>query len=214
MEHFHVLPDLRCALCQFFQRRGRDLPWRRTHDPYGILVAEVLLQKTGAAPVEHVWTSFIQRYPNVTALAGASLDDVESLIRPLGLRKRAKNLVGAAQILLEQTGSKVVPDPDLLESLPGVGSYTSAAVLSFAFDISVAVIDVNAARVYTRVGGFSPNTLRQGLAFARVVGSRVVTQDSHIEVNYGVLDLAALVCKLKPLCKTCPVLDLCACGLA
>ena len=87
-------------------------------------------------------------------------------------------------------------------------------VLSFACDVRAVTIDVNAARVYSRIGGFLPNALRQGLAYARVVAETVVTETNHREVNYGVLDLAAQVCRPRPLCSSCPALAFCEYGAA
>lgn len=208
-KHLDLLPQLRAVFRQYYSHRGRDLPWRRTEDPYEILVAELLLQKTGAKPVENVWSTLIRSWPNVESLAGASVSELEVVIRPLGLRKRAKSLHEAACAIVRETKGVIPGDVKFLESLPGVGNYTASAVLSFAYNIKAATIDANAARVYTRICGFSPKTLRQGLAFAHVIGERLVGSKTHREVNYGVLDLSAQLCKPKPFCSICPALKLC-----
>jgi A/G-specific adenine glycosylase len=207
--HANVLPELRRILRQYYAYSGRDLPWRKTKDPYKILVAESLLQKTAAGPAQKVWGNVIQSYPTVESMALASAQDLEKVIATLGLKKRAGFLTEAARVIVTQTNGKLKGDADLLESLPGVGEYTTSAILSFAFNMKAAVIDVNAARVYSRIGGFSPLTIRQGLAFARVIGNRLVTHKSHKEVNYGVLDLAAQICRPRPFCDSCPAIKLC-----
>ena len=208
-ENPEIPPQLRNILSNYYKNHGRDFPWRRTKDPYMILVAEMLLQKTGVKPVENVWSAFIQRYPNIEALSAASIQDISSIIGMLGLQKRAKLLHETAQRIFKETGGRIIADAKFLESLPGVGKYSTAAVLSFAFNINAATLDVNAARVYTRIGGFSPNTLRQGLAFACIFSEQVNTAETHREVNYGLLDLAAQVCKPKPLCDICPARRIC-----
>jgi A/G-specific adenine glycosylase len=207
-----VLPQLRHVLIEYYLQSGRDFPWRRTTDPYAILIAEVLLQKTGSRPVGDIWRSFLQRYPTVDALASASIEDLEAVLRPLGLRKRAKILYDAAQVLMRDAKGKVPGDATFLRSIYGIGSYTTAAVLSFGHNISAATIDVNAARVYTRIAGFVPNTLRQGLAFATIVGEEVITPETHRAVNLGLLDFAAQICKTRPLCERCPAVSICKYG--
>lgn len=200
---------LRDILRDYYLTNGRDFPWRRTRDPYKILVTEMLLQKTAVKPVEKLWPILFQRYPNVESLAVSPLSELEAIIGLLGLKKRSKALHNIARAIVEQSDGKIVRNINFLESLPGVGNYTASAILSFAFDVSVATIDVNAVRVYTRICGFSPNTLRQGLAFAHVISKHIVTDRTHREVNYGLLDLAAQICKPKPQCHHCPLIELC-----
>jgi A/G-specific adenine glycosylase len=208
------LGQLRYGLVKYYQKSGRDLPWRRSSRPYEILIAEILLQKTGVRTAKDVWNKFIHTYPSVEELSKADIRDIEQLIRPLGIHKRANLLLQIAQELMSKTGGEVVDDQEFLMSLPRVGKYTSAAVLSFGYNQPVATIDVNAARVYTRIGGFLPNTLRQGLAFAEVVAAKVITQKNHREINYGVLDLAAQICTINPKCKQCLLLKVCQFGQA
>lgn len=208
-ENPEIPSQLRNILSDYYENQGRDFPWRRTKDPYKILIAEILLQKTGVKPVEKVWNVFIQHYPDIKALSTASIQDISSIIGVLGLQKRAKLLHEIAQRIFNEAGGEIIADAKFLESLPGVGKYSTAAVLSFAFDIGLPTLDVNAARVYCRVGGFSPNTLRQGLAFANVFSKQVNTAETHRKVNYGLLDLAAQICKPKPLCDICPARRIC-----
>lgn len=204
-----LLPDLRRRIIEYHATASRDFPWRHTRDPYRVLIAEILLQKTSVRPVASVWTDLIDRYPDIMALSRASLADLEALISPLGLTKRAEVLHEVAQRIAAYAGGEIPANADLLGRLPGVGDYTTSAVMSFAFGIRADTIDVNAARVYSRVAGFAPKTKRQGLAFARVVGEKVITETTHREVNLGMLDLSAQVCRINPLCATCPLASLC-----
>jgi A/G-specific adenine glycosylase len=211
-KHQALVPRLRRLFMAYYKECGRNFPWRHVQDPYKLLVAEMLLQKTAVKPMVRVWASFVEQFPDAKTLSLAPLEKIEAAIRPLGLAKRARRLHALASMIVQQAGGQLASDAAFLRLLPGVGSYTSAAIRSFAFNIRAAAIDINAARVYARIGGFAPNTLRQGLAFAEVVGERLVTRDAHREINYGVLDLAAQVCKPIPLCLECPALKLCAYG--
>lgn len=211
-KHSGILPKLRRVLRQFHMQRGRDLPWRRTQDPYAIFIAEMLLQKTGSKPVVGIWRAFLDRFPSVQDLAEGPMGDVSGIIHPLGIHKRGEALMKAARIIVSDGGSRIPKDALFLRSLPNVGNYTTAAILSFAFNVKAAAIDVNGARIYTRIGGLIPNTARQGLAFARTIGERVVTHKFHKQINYGILDLSALVCRPKPRCETCPAKRYCFYG--
>lgn len=208
-QHSQTAPRLRCILERYYQTHGRDLPWRRTRDPYKVLVAEMLLQKTGYKPVEKVWLAFIQQYPHVRALANAPMGDLEALIQPLGMHRRAARLQEIARRIVCQTDGEIIADQNFLRSLPGVGDYTAAAVLSYALDVKALAVDVNAARVLARIGGFAANTLRQELAFAKAVGELLLTQETHRAVNYGLLDVSAQICRPQPHCEICPASDLC-----
>jgi A/G-specific adenine glycosylase len=211
--HSDLLPRLRFSILSYFEHSGRGFPWRKTNDPYKILLAEILLQKTGAKPVIQVWNNFLIEFPNLVALSMAKPSDVEELIRPLGLLKRAQVLVSIAQIIVNEYSGKIPSSESALQSIPGIGPYTSAAIMSFAYDIRVATIDVNANRVYTRIAGFIPNTLRQASAFSQIIGKEIVSDRDHKSINWGVLDLSSQICKPHPNCQVCPTRKICSyCG--
>ena len=205
-----LVPRLRRALVRFHAVHGRHFPWRETRDPYKVLLAELLLQKTSAGPVVTAWTELVRRYSTVRDMAAIPTRSILSVIRPLGLAKRAKVIHDIALNLVRSNDGNIPSVKERLLRLPGGGPYATAAVLSFAFDQPEPVIDVNAARVYSRVAGFRARTLRQGIAFARVVASAVVTKWNHRRVNYGVLDLSALVCRPVPRCAECPARRFCS----
>jgi len=164
-------------LLTWFAANGRDLPWRRTHDPYGILVSEVMLQQTQAARVAPRYVAWLERWPTAEALADAPTTEVLREWQGLGYNRRALNLQRAAW--------KVAADgwPEDLTTLPGVGPYTAAAVACFAFGRAVLPVDVNVRRVIERTGASFDHTCAQAL-----------------------MDLGATVCIARvPRCGECPL---------
>src|SRR5262249_42858702 len=142
---------LRTALLRWYDRQKRDLPWRRTQDPYAIWVSEVMLQQTQVSVVLPYWERFLRRFPNVASLAEAPLDDVLAAWRGLGYYARARNLHRAARCLVQEHGGRVPAEAEELRSLPGFGRYTVGAVASIAFGLPVPVVDGNVARVLSRL---------------------------------------------------------------
>lgn len=181
----------------------RELPWRRTRDPWAILVSEVMLQQTQIARVIPKWIAFLERFPTPSECAAAELGDVLRLWQGLGYPRRARNLHLAAREL-HRLGN--FPDTlDGLLALPGVGAYTARAVLAFAFEADAAVVDTNIARVYARVAGDRLTATKvQALADAALpVG------DSW-RWNQCLMDLGATLCRPVPLCDDCPLRTTCA----
>jgi A/G-specific adenine glycosylase len=181
----------------------RDLPWRWTRDPWEILVSEVMLQQTQVQRVIPKYLAFVEAYPTPQACAAASLGDVLRLWHGLGYPRRARNLHAAASAV---SGRGSFPDDlDGLLALPGVGPYTARAVLAFAFETDVAVVDTNIARIYARVTGRSLRA-REVQAIA----------DAHQALgeswgwNQSIMELGAIVCRPTPACEACPVADMCA----
>ena len=138
-------------LSQWYRRHGRDLPWRRTTDPYAILVSEVMLQQTQVERVLEFYRRFLARFPTVAALAAAAVDDVLTAWQGLGYYRRARNLHLAAQQIMERHQG-VFPDTfEEVAALPGVGRYTAGAVLCFAFGKRAPILDTNVQRVLERI---------------------------------------------------------------
>ena len=164
--------------------RLRDLPWRRTRDPWAILVSEVMLQQTQAPRVIPKWQAFVDAYPTPAACAAASLGDVLRLWQGLGYPRRAKNLHAAAA-RRSSTRGEFPSTLEALLALPGVGQYTARAVLAFAFEADVAVVDTNIARVLARVAGRrltaegGAGRCRRRAARGRVVGVEPVPDGSR-----------------------------------
>ena len=181
----------------------RDLPWRRTRDPWAVLVSEVMLQQTQIARVIPKWIAFLQRFPTPVACASAELGDVLRLWQGLGYPRCARNLHDAA-LELQRLGA--FPETlDALRALPGVGAYTARAVLAFAFEADAAVVDTNIARVYARVEG------------RRLTGTQVQSlADAWLPIgdswrwNQCLMDLGATLCRPTPQCGACPLHSICA----
>src|SRR4029079_9423162 len=142
--------QLRRALVHWFRKAGRDLPWRRTSDPYAILVSEVMCQQTQVATVIDYYRRWMQRFPTFQSLANAAEDEVLHAWAGLGYYSRAKKLHRAAKQVVEKLGGIRPTDANAAAGLPGVGRYTANAVATFAFDFPVPVVDANIARVLSR----------------------------------------------------------------
>lgn len=140
--------EFRSLILDHYEEAGRDLPWRRTRDPYEILVSEVMLQQTQVPRVVPKYESFLRAFPDVAALAGAPLADVLAAWSGLGYNRRAKSLKAAAEMIVNEYGGRV---PDTLEglvALPGIGHATASQILAFAFDVAVPFLETNIRAVY------------------------------------------------------------------
>jgi A/G-specific adenine glycosylase len=186
-----VLDALRAAVLEWYARERRDLPWRRTTDPYAILVSEVMLQQTQVARVVPRYLEWLERWPDVGSLAAASRAEVLGAWVGLGYNRRAVALHEAARAVAASGW------PADLTTLPGVGPYTAAAVASFCFGAQVAAVDTNVRRVCARLGRGSPSAL---LPAGRAA-----------EWNQAAMELGATVCTARaPRCGGCPVAGWCA----
>lgn len=182
----------------------RDLPWRRTRDPWGVLVSEVMAQQTQVGRIIPRWKLFMERFPTPEALAEAPLADLLRLWKGLGYPRRARALHRAAGVI---AADGAFPDSvEALMALPGVGPYTARAVAAFAFDLDVAVVDTNVGRMLARVVG---RRLRPKEAQA-LADSLVPIGDAWLW-NQVVMDFGATVCTARgPGCAGCPIADRCS----
>lgn len=181
----------------------RDLPWRRTRDPWAVLVAEVMLQQTQVPRVVPRWHDFLERFPTPRRCAAASVGDVVRAWQGLGYNRRAVALHGAASAVVRAHDGVVPADLDALLALPGIGPYTARAVLAFAFERAVCPLDVNTARPLARAYGVT----------AQVDADAVVPPDGEAAWRFtqGLMDLGALVCRRRsPHCEACPWRSSCA----
>jgi A/G-specific adenine glycosylase len=207
----HTNPALfRRSVLRWFARHGRDLPWRRTHDPYAILVSEFMLQQTQVATVIPYYDEWMRRFPTFAALASASEHEVLHAWQGLGYYARARNLRAAAQVVVEKHGGRFPESLDAIQALPGVGRYTANAVLTFALNQSVPVVEANITRLLARLvnlqipvdTSFGRETLwRSAAELLPKRGARL-----H---NSALMDLGALVCGARPSCGICPVRNFC-----
>ncbi len=206
--------EFRRRLLRWFRRHGRDLPWRRTRDPYRIVVSEFMLQQTQVSRVTAYYDRFLERYPSIDALAAAPAAMVRESWEGLGYYRRAANLHRLAQAVVDEHGGVVPADPATLVRLPGIGRYTAGAVACFAYERATAAVDTNVARVIRRA--FHPG-LKGGAARRRVweTAEALVPRRGGAAwaFNQGVMELGALVCTARlPRCGECPVQDCCRTG--
>ncbi len=183
--------------------RLRDLPWRRTRNPWAILVSEVMLQQTQVPRVIPKWLAFMDAYPTTADCATAALGDVLRLWQGLGYPRRARNLQLAAMDVTRLGGFPTTLDQ--LLALPGVGHYTARAVLAFAFESDVAVVDTNIARVFARFGG-SSLTAKQ----VQSAADQAQPPGMSWEWNQCLMELGAVLCQPTPNCAECPLVATCA----
>ncbi len=205
----------RGALLAWFDTHKRDLPWRRTRDPYAIWVSEIMLQQTRVAAVLEHYRRWMERFPTVAALAEASEPEVLAAWSGLGYYRRARMLHRAAQVVVAEHGGQLPRTAAELRALPGIGEYTSAAIASIAFGEPVAVVDGNVERVVMRLAGLSKGAGEGGLAVRlarriRVGAQKLVDPERAGDANQAMMELGATVCLPKaPLCLSCPVQPWC-----
>lgn len=206
--------EFRRQLLRWFRRHGRDLPWRRTRDPYRVLVSEFMLQQTQVSRVEAYYHRFLERYPTIQSLAEAPQGAVRESWQGLGYYRRAANLHQLARAVVTERAGVIPQDPVELARLPGVGRYTAGAVACFAYERRAAAVDTNVARVLRRAFHprlATPATNRRLWATAELLVPR--TGAAAWAFNQGIMELGAMVCTAREArCGVCPVRTACATG--
>lgn len=196
---------LRRKILGWFKKAGRDLPWRKTSDPYAIVVSEIMLQQTQVDRVIPKYLAFLERFPSWRALATASQAEVVKMWHGLGYNRRALGLHRLAKAVTEL--GALPEDPAVMQTLPGIGPYTSQAVAAFAFKRKKAApIDTNIERILKRVFNAYKLNKQELAALAR----ELVPGDSW-SWNHALMDFGATVCVARaPRCEECPLKDICA----
>jgi A/G-specific adenine glycosylase len=198
--------DAGVDLLTWWADAGRDLPWRRTRDPWAVLVCEVMAQQTQVARVVERWPVFLERFPTPAACAAAPVADVLRLWSGMGYNRRALALHACAVRVVEDHGGALPADVDALRALPGVGPYTARAVAAFAHELDHGVVDTNSARVLARWAGE-----RLGSRAMQDAADAAVPRGQAWAWNQAMLDLGATVClRRSPRCDVCPVVEQCA----
>jgi A/G-specific adenine glycosylase len=217
------------ALLGWFTRNARDLPWRRTHDPYAIWVSEIMLQQTQVKTVIPFWERWLRELPTIAATASARPEKIHKLWEGLGYYTRVRNLQKAAQTIVEKHDGKFPTQFDQVLALPGIGNYTAGAICSIAFNQPTPILDGNVMRVLCRVFGIAENPKEKATnqklwqlaeqLVVTAVNSRpekpvasqtaAVARASHL--NQALMELGALICTPRNAqCLICPLRQLCA----
>lgn len=192
----------------WYEQHGRDLPWRRTRDPYAILVSEVMLQQTQVQRAMLYYEKFLNRYPTAEELARADEMQVRETWEGLGYYARARNLQRTSQKIVTEHHGHFPKNYKELTALPGVGPYTAGAVLSFAFHQDAAILDTNAARVLTRFFALPPT--RQSTRSLWLIARQVTPPGKAHLFNQAIMDLGATICMARtPRCPACPIRPIC-----
>src|SRR5918994_3070259 len=202
------LSRIRDGLLGWFKENARELPWRRTRDPYAILVSEVMLQQTQVDRVLPYYTRFLERFPTVEDLANAATSEVIRFWSGLGYNRRAVNLQRAARAVVDEWGGSFPDDPAELKRLPGIGAYTAGAIAAFAHERDVAFLDTNMRRVISRVV-FGTESAPESDALA--AANALVPDGQGWTWNQALIEFGALQCTARrPACIICPLRDDCA----
>ena len=201
----------RRRLLSWYRAHGRDLPWRRTDDPYHILVSEIMLQQTQVDRVLPKYLEWLGKYPSLEALASAEEADVTETWRPLGYNIRPRRLQSIARESVSRYGGQLPSDQETLLSFKGIGAYTAGAIRSFAFGQRAAILDTNVARVLYRVfigrGDIKAHKMRKRLWS---ISETVIPYKHVFDFNQALMDFGATVCTARrPKCDACPMARMC-----
>lgn len=212
--HQRKIKAIVANLLDWYPKNARDLPWRRTSDPYGVFVSEIMLQQTQVQTVLPYWQRWMKALPDIRSLAQASPEKIHKLWEGLGYYTRVRNLQKAAQIILHEHGGRFPECYEQVLALPGVGRYTAGAICSIAFNQPAPILDGNVMRVLARLYAIEGNprdkaTNAQFWQLAEeLVQAAAPRNCSHL--NQSLMELGALVCTPKqPRCLLCPVAELC-----
>ena len=199
----------RRRLLAWYRRHGRDLPWRRTREPYRVLVSEVMLQQTQVSRVIPKYREWLRLYPSLAALAAAPAGDVREAWSPLGYNIRPRRLQTIARTVVRRHGGRLPRTREGLLALKGIGAYTAGAVLSFAFGRDAAILDTNVRRVLSRV--WVGDRRRAADRALWELAERLLPRGGAYDFNQALMDLGATVCTARrPRCDACPLTELCA----
>ncbi len=204
------------ALVEWFRQNQRPLPWRLTYDPYAVWISEIMLQQTRMAKVIPYFERWMERFPDVQAVAEAPLDELLHAWEGLGYYGRVRHLQRAAEKIMALYGGRIPPDEKALRDLPGIGEYTAAAIASLAFGRDVPVLDGNAERVTSRLLDWAGpvKDARTKKAFRNIL-HRWMPAGRAREFNQAVMELGSVICTPKrPRCASCPVAAWCRANAA
>jgi A/G-specific adenine glycosylase len=216
--HFTVAQkeSLRRKLLAWYGKHARDLPWRKSRDPYRVWISEIMLQQTQVATVRDYFLRFVREFPNVRRLAAADEQQVLRLWEGLGYYRRARQLHAAAQKIVTEHGGRFPQAVDELRELPGIGRYTAGAIASIAFDQRAPILEANTIRLLSRLIAYRADPLSTvGQRVLWQVAEDILPQRSVAQFNQALMELGSLVCTpSEPKCCGCPLSSVCAANTA
>jgi A/G-specific adenine glycosylase len=197
----------RQRLLTWYRRHGRDLPWRKTDDPYHILVSEIMLQQTQVDRVLPKYAEWLEKYPSMHVLASAPEREVTETWRPLGYNIRPRRLQSIAREAVARYGGELPSDEETLLSFKGIGAYTAGAIRSFAFGERAAILDTNVARVLFRVFVGTGEPKSHAMTKHLWTLSATLVPSRHVfDFNQALMDFGAMICVARnPKCLVCPM---------
>lgn len=200
------------SMLKWFEFNGRKYPWRNETDPFKILIAEIMLQRTRADQVLPVYLAFVRKYPTIQSLAQANHEEIANLISSLGLPSRGETFLRIARTIIQDHGSRIPSERQQLLRLNGIGDYIANAFLLFGLRDGDLAIDSNVVRVVSRFfSGDGESELRRNkkfLQFCKTLVNRLDMEDRR-NLNYSIIDFSAAICKKTPLCCRCPLASRC-----
>jgi A/G-specific adenine glycosylase len=200
----------RTQLSTWGKQNLRDFPWRNTSNPYDIFIAEFLLQKTNADTVAPIYKIFLSEYPTIKDLERASVENLENILKPLGLFFRAERLHQCANIIVEKYNGVIPDSEEQLLTLPGIGIYTARAICSQAFSQPLAVLDANVARILERFFNIKGERVKSRCRILWGAAEKIAPDREVGKWNLTLLDFGAKICTARnPLCQDCPLLAKC-----
>lgn len=206
----------RQSLLQWWNDGGaRSYPWRQNRTLYRTLIAELMLRRTRADQVVAVYEEFLQKFPDLESAAGANDETLHRILKSLGLKWRADTVIDCLRTAFARYGNDLPADREQLQQLPGIGDYVSAAVVCFADNQTVTLIDINVVRVLARLTGREYHAETRREPKMRALATACVDSERPAEYHYALLDFGALVCTARsPRCPVCPLYQSCVFGQA
>jgi A/G-specific adenine glycosylase len=201
----------RRRLLAWYRKHARDLPWRRTADPYAIWVSEIMLQQTQVATVERYFAKFLTVFPTIAALAAAPEEQVLRLWEGLGYYRRARQMHAAAKLIMTEHDGVFPSEAEAIRQLPGIGRYTAGAILSIAFDRPAPILEANTVRLLSRLLAFRGNaTSSAGQQLLWQAAEDFLPTHGSGQLNQALMELGSLICTPRnPKCADCPLHALC-----
>jgi len=205
-----VVNKIQYDIIKWYFKYGRDFPWRRTKDPYGIIIAEFMLHRTKAEQVVPVYLEFIKNYPDVYSLSEASFEDIRKVTEHLGLHWRSNHFIKAARYVVENYQGKFPEDYKELRKIPGVGEYVAGALMAVAFNKSAPVVDSNIARFINRVWRLKlAGEIRRKKEIVQIAQA-LFNCENPGELLFALIDFTAIICKPhSPQCPVCILKNMC-----